>query len=79
MEGKNIDFAIIDEACQKAADIISEAVSELALQLKPTTDRLVELMEAVNEANKPPQGRDAFRGFVEGRDKRKNYRKQIRR
>lgn len=79
MEGKNIDFAIIDDACKRFTDGIAEATKEMARQLNPIMNSMAELIEQYNEANKPPQGRDSFREFVESRDKRKKYRKQIRR
>ncbi|MGN1167225.1 MAG: hypothetical protein ACI4S2_12460 [Lachnospiraceae bacterium] len=76
MEGKNIDFAIIDEACKEAMDGVAEAVKELAIQLNPIMNSMAELIEQYNDANKPPQGRDAFRGFVEQKQKmNRRYRK----
>lgn len=69
LEGKKIDYAIIDEFCKEAMGGVAEAMKELAKQLNPFMDSVAELIEQYNNANKPPQGRDAFRGFVESKQK----------
>ena len=52
-----------------AIDGITEAMRELAKQLNPFMDSVAELIEQYNDANKPPQGRDAFRDYVEKKQK----------